>query len=152
MNESTFASELESLINRHSMENASDTPDFILAHYLLACLLAWNTCVQQRESWHGRNAAPIASLPMIQPPSAVAEQEKGTHAPSCGKWAQTVLNGRQLQGDLRCTCSPPASASSVLVEGEGEEQEGNSVFDKPKPRGQANIHRKRRPQNPSTKG
>jgi hypothetical protein len=29
---------------------------------------------------------------------------------------------------------------------------GNSVFDKPKPRGQANIHRKRRPQNPSTKG
>lgn len=69
MTESTFASELEALINRHSIENASDTPDFILAHYLLACLLAWNTGVQQRESWYGRNGAPISSVPVNQPPS-----------------------------------------------------------------------------------
>ena len=33
-----FRQELESLINRHSMENASNTPDWILADYLAACL------------------------------------------------------------------------------------------------------------------
>ncbi len=50
----SFAQELESLINRYSKENGSDTPDFILAQYLLGCLQAWNVGVQQREHWYGR--------------------------------------------------------------------------------------------------
>jgi len=49
-----FATELTALLNRHSQENASDTPDFILAQYLTACLLAWNSAVRRRESWYGR--------------------------------------------------------------------------------------------------
>ena len=36
----TFERELESLINRFSKENDSNTPDFILAQYLLGCLQA----------------------------------------------------------------------------------------------------------------
>lgn len=54
----TFEKDLEALLNRYSQENASNTPDFILAQYLVACLAAWNTGVQQRETWYGRNAAP----------------------------------------------------------------------------------------------
>lgn len=50
----TFARDLESLINRHSMENGSDTPDFILAGYLLACLRSWNAAMTAREGWYGR--------------------------------------------------------------------------------------------------
>lgn len=50
-------SELASVLNRHSQENASDTPDFILAQYLIACLAAWNTATRQRESWYGRDPA-----------------------------------------------------------------------------------------------
>lgn len=46
--------ELSELLSRHSAENDSDTPDFILAQYLLGCLRAWNVGVQQRETWHGR--------------------------------------------------------------------------------------------------
>jgi hypothetical protein len=57
--------ELQSLLNRYSQENASNTPDFILAQYLLACLAAWNTGVQQRETWYGRDARPGA--PIIAP-------------------------------------------------------------------------------------
>ena len=30
--------EIEQAINRHSIENGSDTPDFILAEYLIDCL------------------------------------------------------------------------------------------------------------------
>jgi len=33
-----FKQELEHLINKHSMENRSNTPDFILADYLVRCL------------------------------------------------------------------------------------------------------------------
>ena len=49
--------ELAAVLNRHSAENASNTPDFILAQYLLGCLATWNTAVQQREIWYGRDAA-----------------------------------------------------------------------------------------------
>jgi len=51
-----FISELRNLINKHSMENASNTPDFILARYLTNCLRAWNQATQQRETWYGRDA------------------------------------------------------------------------------------------------
>jgi hypothetical protein len=52
-----FRDELQSLINKHSQENGSDTPDFILAAYLDDCLKAFNVAVQNRETWYGRNEA-----------------------------------------------------------------------------------------------
>lgn len=52
---SEFQDELERLINRHSIENGSDTPDFILAAFLTQVLLAWNAGVMLREQWYGRS-------------------------------------------------------------------------------------------------
>ena len=46
-----FRQEIAEVINRHSRENESNTPDFILAQYLEACLVAFETAMQQRE-WH----------------------------------------------------------------------------------------------------
>ena len=57
-----FRKELSELINKNSMENTSNTPDFILAEYLSACLLAFDTAIQQRETWHGRDASPSLSV------------------------------------------------------------------------------------------
>lgn len=51
---SDFQKELEHLINQYSMEGNSDTPDFILAEYLVDCLKIWNTHIQKREQWYGR--------------------------------------------------------------------------------------------------
>jgi len=48
--------ELQDLINKHSKENDSDTPDFILAQYVVLALTAFNTAIQQRETWYGRGA------------------------------------------------------------------------------------------------
>lgn len=56
-----FRSELERLLNRQSMENGSNTPDFILAEYLHACLDAFDAAVKHREQWYGRNAS--AAIP-----------------------------------------------------------------------------------------
>ena len=53
-----FERELTALLNRYSQENASNTPDFILAQYLVACVAAWNTATQQRETWYGRDPLP----------------------------------------------------------------------------------------------
>ena len=49
-----FERDLEQLLNRHSMENDSSTPDFVLARYLVECLGAWNAAVGDRERWYGR--------------------------------------------------------------------------------------------------
>ncbi len=54
----TLERELAAVLNRYSQENASNTPDFILAQYLLNALVAWNVAVQQRETWYGRDARP----------------------------------------------------------------------------------------------
>lgn len=61
MSKSNFQDEIESLINRYSQENGSNTPDFILASYLNDCLKAWNSAVNARETWYGRkvNLLPV---------------------------------------------------------------------------------------------
>lgn len=47
--------ELAAVLNRFCAENDSNTPDFILAEYLLACLRAWNTASVRREQWYGKS-------------------------------------------------------------------------------------------------
>jgi len=47
-NRVTFQKELENLINKHSMENGSNTPDFILAKYLMGCLAVFDAAVTRR--------------------------------------------------------------------------------------------------------
>jgi len=57
----TFRQDLKALINRHSVENGSDTPDSILADYLLGCLLVWDKAVRAREKWYGRKVGSDAT-------------------------------------------------------------------------------------------
>ena len=53
-----FRKELIQVINKYSKENSSNTPDIILGEYLESCLLAFDTAVQQRETWYGRDSRP----------------------------------------------------------------------------------------------
>ena len=48
----SFKKELESLINCHSQENGSDTPDFILAEYLADCLKIFDKATKRRMKWY----------------------------------------------------------------------------------------------------
>ncbi len=52
-NDIDFKSELEILINKHSLENKSNTPDFILCEYILDCLRSWEIAVNRRDKWYG---------------------------------------------------------------------------------------------------
>jgi len=54
----TLEQELSSLLNAHSQENASNTPDWILAQFMLGCLSAFETATQQREAHYGRDPRP----------------------------------------------------------------------------------------------
>ena len=53
-----FQEELIELINCHSIENGSDTPDFILAEYLVDCLKVFNKISKKRDAWYGVDLHP----------------------------------------------------------------------------------------------
>ncbi len=54
----TFQQKLEALINENSMENGSNTPDFILAEFLIHCLATFDKVTKQRDEWYGVKLEP----------------------------------------------------------------------------------------------
>lgn len=69
-----FKKELQHLINRYSIENGSNTPDFLLADYLVTCLENFNNISKQREQWYGTSLIPGTKTPSI-PDSVYAEAD-----------------------------------------------------------------------------
>lgn len=68
--------EIAAVINRHCAENGSDTPDFILAQYLMDCLRAFDGAMVARERWYGREKTPAATAgsgPVPVPEAATHE-------------------------------------------------------------------------------
>lgn len=55
---SAFLRELAQLINRHSAENLSNTPDFVLARYLMMVLEAHTWATRRRDLWYDVALAP----------------------------------------------------------------------------------------------
>lgn len=62
--------ELRDLLNRHSAENGSNTPDFMLADYLMRCLEAFERVVNARDHWHDYRPPE----PKENPPQSVEAQ------------------------------------------------------------------------------
>lgn len=61
----TFRTELERLINQHSQENGSNTPDYILAGFIEGCLGAFDVAVTERTRWYGHED--LEKCPSKQP-------------------------------------------------------------------------------------
>lgn len=62
--------DLAEVLNYYSAEQGSDTPDFILATFLLRCLEAFNKASRARETWFGtglRLGGPVALRPTEEP-------------------------------------------------------------------------------------
>lgn len=64
--------DLSRVINRHSAENGSNTPDFILADYLWRCLQAFDTTCKARESWYGVSSSPGSGGTAAAPVAPIA--------------------------------------------------------------------------------
>lgn len=63
--------DLAEVLNRHSRENGSNTPDHVLAQYLSNCLDAFDVAVRGRAMWYGR----IDSIGGAVPAPRVAETD-----------------------------------------------------------------------------
>lgn len=49
----SFEKELEGLINRHSMESGSNTPDYILVEFMKNSLENFHQATRLRDNWYG---------------------------------------------------------------------------------------------------
>jgi hypothetical protein len=49
--ENSFRKDLEKLINTHSKDNCTNTPDFLLANFLISCMDAFDLTVRKRDDW-----------------------------------------------------------------------------------------------------
>lgn len=90
-----FEVELTRLINRHSADNDSGTPDYILANYLVDCLKGFNKVVKRRAEWRGEHT----ELP------ALHDIQRGVRTVPM---VVTSPNGRMMNeiGEAKITYSP----------------------------------------------
>lgn len=58
MKRTEFVERIRAAINCMSMENGSNTPDFLLAEYLCDCLETFDRAVIMRDKWYGRDGKP----------------------------------------------------------------------------------------------
>lgn len=72
----SFRIELQQLINKHNIENGSDTPDFILTQFLLGCLYAFDSAVIKRQNWYNKETN-ITEVPVVD---TVPEREPNSDA------------------------------------------------------------------------
>jgi hypothetical protein len=64
--QSDLRKSIEHALNCFSAENGSNTPDFILAQFLIDSLGAYDKAVAAREQWYGRESKPVPHDPMCQ--------------------------------------------------------------------------------------
>jgi hypothetical protein len=117
-----FRKDVETLLNRHSKENGSNTPDFILSNFLSGCLEMFDQAVNGRETWYGRKPLKNleAGLPEPTPPVEVPPEDavdaiiwwmkKGQRyryrtCPRCGKSYDFYMKGKLFFFSSQCKCN-----------------------------------------------
>ena len=60
--------DIETAINRANAESGSNTPDFILAEFLTACLKSFDDAVKMRDQWYGMKLALDTNTPAVEKP------------------------------------------------------------------------------------
>lgn len=84
----SFREDIDHLVNQYSLENGSNTPDFVLSEYIQDCLTAFDNAVQLRERWYGRLVGQEGAILSVNdsPSPAPAEAREQTREPRA--WAE----------------------------------------------------------------
>lgn len=118
----SFNKELKHLINIHSREGKSNTPDYILAMYLERCLETFEIAVTRRDIHEGRVTTP----PGVDGPGApVPENHPGHgHLEHLHPDLLTMCTPKESRDELYETVPPPVKTFLRSVCGvEGHEPE-----------------------------
>ena len=88
----SFKLRLEALINENSMENSSDTPDWVLSQFLCTCLDAFDTAVAQRDLWYDVRLEPgrVADEKWLHVAARIWQDQDMTSETMDGQLAQQI--------------------------------------------------------------
>ena len=112
MNNQKLAKDIEQAINRYSAENGSDTPDFILADYLVACLETFNKTNKSREIWYGRGRKAVTGPVPVAPSDPGSPTVSYTPDPSLFIAAHT-LNASPSLAEQILNASPSITSEAT---------------------------------------
>lgn len=70
-----LGNEIRSVLNRHSAENVSNTPDYVLASFLMDCLTAFEAAVVTRDGWYGLHPRPGMGYAADRTPTDIGTTE-----------------------------------------------------------------------------
>lgn len=105
-----FTDELEEIINKNSIENGSDTPDFILAEFLKECLGAWERATIRRDDWYkGVNKRPTKT-------TLVSKGETMTPNPSTSAEITKYYKQKLVNGPLTVEYSSEDDSIIITIE------------------------------------
>lgn len=119
-NVKAFKKDLEHLINKHSLENGSDTPDYMIAEYLVNCLDNFNKIqnLKQSEQWYapaGVNRGLIsgtletAKTPEIVTPEKVVYSDPLLQYGSPGSYTTEAITSETPHDITELTITPQPS-------------------------------------------
>ena len=85
-NARTLREDIEAAISRHSRENVSGTPDFILAEYLLAALDNAEAVIKARDRWY-RFEPTLGTVPAVshEECASCGRADGEPHHPDCAE-------------------------------------------------------------------
>lgn len=78
-------SDLSALLNTHSRENVSNTPDFILASVMMDALTAFECNSLRREGWYGKHLSILGNVDVADTKTERAMQSKRVAKPNLTK-------------------------------------------------------------------
>lgn len=58
--------DMATVLNKHSIDTRTDTPDWVLADYLVRCLRAFTDAVDEREAHEGTPLSTLTTRPRVQ--------------------------------------------------------------------------------------
>ena len=134
---SDLSAAIARVLNQHSAENVSNTPDYILGQFLDACLSAFDAATQQRETWYGRDARPTliataerAGEPVLRKFDHASEDRAKLALYAIGEamgygWAQAELGA---EWERRHDCAPRGRMGVTVSDAppaQAEPQEGD---------------------------
>lgn len=94
-----FKADLVAMINAHSMENGSNTPDWILGEYLVAIIEAFNRTIVLREEWYGRDKGRSKNPNVAQAADYAAMRESQEHQEKTAALTKEYLTRQQAFHD-----------------------------------------------------
>jgi hypothetical protein len=106
---------IRAALNTVCAENGSNTPDFILAEYLISYLCAYERAVNERERWYGRMPVEIHVKPRSELLDRVAEQAIRFDRCPLALISHCVLCGEHTESMSLHRMEPPTRHTKTCV-------------------------------------